>query len=218
MKSCLLTGGNRAPLLPSLLEAIYRADEIEFAVAFIKSSGLDLVFQALMDAVELRKVQLTLLTSDYLDVTDPQALRQLMLLAERGADIRVFQTGSTTSFHLKAYIVIRREGEQILEGRAFIGSSNISRTALTEGIEWNYAVGLQIGADSSQIEHFKQIRREYSDLISHKQVMPLDYDWIDRYERRRKVQRLPVAPGSDDPELLPPDPNEVQVDALRAFS
>jgi len=218
LKSCLLTGGNRAPLLPSLLEAIYRADEIEFAVAFIKSSGLDLVFQALMDAVELRKVQLTLLTSDYLDVTDPQALRQLMLLAERGADIRVFQTGSTTSFHLKAYIVIRREGEQILEGRAFIGSSNISRTALTEGIEWNYAVGLQIGADSSQIEHFKQIRREYSDLISHEQVMPLDYDWIDRYERRRKVQRLPVAPGSDDPELLPPDPNEVQVDALRALS
>ncbi|MCW8906667.1 MAG: DEAD/DEAH box helicase family protein, partial [Sedimenticola sp.] len=218
MRSSLLTGGKHAPLLPDLLEAIYRADEIEFAVAFIKSSGLSLIFQALMDAVELRKVRLTLLTSDYLDVTDPQALRQLMLLAERGADIRVFQAGATTSFHLKAYIVIRRKGDQILEGRAFIGSSNISRSALTEGIEWNYAFGLRVGADSSQIEHFKQIRREYSDLLSHKQVMPLDYDWIDQYEQRRKVQQLPVAPGSDDPELPTPEPNMVQRSALQALS
>lgn len=32
-------------------------------------------------------------TSDYLDVTDAQALRRLMLLAERGADVCVFQAG-----------------------------------------------------------------------------------------------------------------------------
>ena len=79
MIGCLTTGGSRDPFLTQILSAIYKAEEIELAVAFIKSSGLELIFTALSDAVTIRKVRLTVLTSDYLDVTDPQALRQLML-------------------------------------------------------------------------------------------------------------------------------------------
>lgn len=218
LKPCLITGGKTGPFLPELLDAIYRADEIEFAVAFIKSSGLVLIFQALMDAVELRKSKLTLLTSDYLDVTDPQALRQLMLLAERGADIRVFQADTSTSFHLKAYITIRCDGKEILEGRAYIGSSNISRSALTEGIEWNYGIGLSAGDDSRQAECFEGIRKEYAKLLAHERVISLDYSWIDGYEQRRKVQKFPIAPGSDDAEIPSPKPNEVQANALKALT
>lgn len=218
MKSCLVAGGRRSPLLPELLDAIYRADEIEFAVAFIKSSGLALIYPALMDAVELRGAKLTLLTSDYLDVTDPQALRQLMLLAERGADIRLFQADANSSFHLKAYIAMRRDGEKILEGRAFIGSSNISRSALTDGIEWNIGVRYQSRDDACMEECFKSIRSEFAELLAHDRVTPLDYAWIRRYEQRRKIQRLPVAPGSNDPELPVPEPNKIQREALQALA
>ena len=85
MGQFLTTGGALDPFLPRLLEAIRRADRIDLAAAFIKSSGLALVYPVLVDAVETRGAQLRLLTSGYLDVTDPEALRRLMLLAERAA-------------------------------------------------------------------------------------------------------------------------------------
>ncbi len=218
MTQCLSTGGDRDPFLPRILAEIYRADEIELAVAFIKSSGLELIFSALSDAVTIRGARLTVLTSDYLDVTDPQALRRLMLLSERGADIRLFETGYTQSFHLKAYICLRNQDGEILEGTAFIGSSNISKTALTDGIEWNYRVSLADGSTHQREQCFHEVREEYKHLLAHSRVISLDYDWIDAYEMRRKVQRLPIAPGSNDPEFPVPEPNEVQVEALEALN
>jgi hypothetical protein len=67
----LTTGGAADPFLPRLKQAIRRADRIDLAVAFIKSSGLALIYPALADAVEIRGARLRVLTSDYLDVTDP---------------------------------------------------------------------------------------------------------------------------------------------------
>jgi HKD family nuclease len=77
----LTTGGAADPFLPRLLEAIRQTNRIDLTVAFIKSSGLALVYPALVDAVETRDARLRVLMSDYLDVIDPQALRRLMLLA-----------------------------------------------------------------------------------------------------------------------------------------
>ena len=93
----LTTGGLDDPLLPKLIDAINRAQEIEITVAFIRISGLKLLFGALSDAVD-RGTVIKVLTSDYLDVTDPQALRELMLLKERGADIRIYQCDGQQSF------------------------------------------------------------------------------------------------------------------------
>ncbi len=108
-------------------------------MAFIRQSGLDLIFDALRDAMD-RRVLIRVLTSDYLDVTEPQALRRLMLLAERGADVRIFSTAGDPSFHIKSYIFLRRDGEDFFDGCAFVGSSNISNMALTRGLEWNLRV------------------------------------------------------------------------------
>ena len=87
-----------------------------------------------------RHALIRVLTSDYLDVTEPQALRRLMLLAERGADVRLFSTTGDPSFHIKSYIFLRRDGDAISSGCAFVGSSNISNMALTRGLEWNLRV------------------------------------------------------------------------------
>src|SRR5574344_1731727 len=86
----LVSGSSADPLLPQLLHAIERASQIEIAVSFIQPSGLALLFEPLHEALQ-RGAQLQLLTSDYLDISHPQALRQLLLLAERGADLRIFQ-------------------------------------------------------------------------------------------------------------------------------
>ncbi|WP_303903439.1 DUF3427 domain-containing protein [Thiohalomonas denitrificans] len=216
MPPYLTTGGPNDPFLPRLLEAIRQANEIDFAVAFIKASGLELLYDALSEAVTVRKARLRVLTSDYLDVTDPQALRMLMLLGDEGAEVRVHEAGSG-SFHLKAYICVRTDGEETVYGTAFVGSSNISATALQDGLEWNYRIGLP-NADHPEPERFDEIRNAFVRLFNNPNARPLDHAWIEAYEQRRQSHPLPVAPGSDDPELPPPEPTSVQQEALAALA
>ncbi len=178
MAECLSTGGIDDPFLTRVLASIHQADEIELAVSFIKSSGLELIYPALVDALTIRNARLTILTSDYLDITDPQALRLLMRLAERGADILLFQAGANTSFHLKAYIFLKTRDGKILDGTAYVGSSNISKAALTEGIEWNYAVGYTGTRPDEALRCFEEIREEYRKLLAHPGIIRLDHEWI----------------------------------------
>ena len=216
MPQQLTTGGIRDPFLPRLLTSIRQANEIDLAVAFVKSSGLALLFSALSDAILIRGARLRVLTSDYLDVTDPPALRRLLLLAERGAEVRLFEAGNH-SFHLKAYICVRSHWGQTLWGAAFIGSSNISRTALTDGLEWNFRVDHPENLTDPAASHFREIRDEFQILFDHSNAHTLDHAWIDAYEVRRRVQRLPLAHVWDEPEEPRPQPSPVQVEALPAL-
>ena len=188
---------------------------------FIKSSGLSLIYGALEDAVVRRGARLRVLTGDYLDVTHPRALRSLLLLAERGAELRVFQA-ERQSFHLKAYICTRSEDGLAVSGAAFVGSSNLSRTALTDGLEWNLRVAPADDAKAPESQRFREIQAQDEALLAHPQVQPLDYDWIEGYEaRRRLVQYLPVAAGCEEPEEpeleTAPQPSDVQQEALSAL-
>ncbi len=206
----LITGGKSDPFLPQLLDAINQATEIDITVAFIRQSGLDLIFDALRDAMNRRAV-IRVLTSDYLDVTEPQALRRLMLLAERGADVRLFSSQGDPSFHIKSYIFLRRDGEAISEGCAFVGSSNISNMALTRGLEWNLRV--EYLADSAK---FLEILGKFATLFSDSRVFPLSHTWIDDYTVRRKIS-LRVVSGEPEEESLPAIPTEIQAEALAAL-
>ncbi len=216
MPRYLVTGGIDDPLLPQLEREIHNATEVDVAVAFIKHSGLELIFDALVDAVSYRKAALRLLTSDYLDVTDPHALRSLMLLKERGADVRIFEAG-TDSFHLKSYIFVRSLDGAVVHGSAYVGSSNLSRKALTDGLEWNYRVARTDDTDSQAAERFREVREQFDMLFARPRVIPLDYGWIEAYERRRQPPPQAVEPGSDDSEPLPAAPDAVQTQALAAL-
>lgn len=218
MGQFLTTGGTFDPFLPQLLGAVRQATQIDLAVAFIMNSGLNLIYQALIDAIETRDAQLRVLTSDYLDVTDPQALRRLLLLAERGADIRVFQT-EKQSFHLKAYIFMRSQQGKTAWATAFVGSSNLSRMALTDGLEWNLRVGQDDDVDSPESQCFQEIREQYDSLFRHLNVRILDHNWIEQYEHRRQsVRRLPIDADYDEPEEPPPEPTQIQQEALDALA
>jgi hypothetical protein len=74
-----------------------------------------------------------ILVGDYLDVTEPAALRRLNDLSG-DLDVRVYEARDR-GFHLKTYIF-----QTDIEGIAFVGSSNLSAPALTSSIEWNYKV------------------------------------------------------------------------------
>jgi HKD family nuclease len=95
-------------LLLHLLQAIDKATAIQMAVSFTRMSGLRLITNALEEAL-VRKVPFEFLTSDYLDVTEPSALRRLMLLHEAGADVRIHACHNGGAFHTKAYVFIRND-------------------------------------------------------------------------------------------------------------
>lgn len=237
--SKLISGGTANPFLPALCRAIVSADEIDLAVAFIKVTGLRLLlddlYTALAPATEVEAgavgsdiagdsavaearssytvkgatPRLRILTSDYLDVTDPEALRLLMLLAERGAEVRVYESAGA-SFHLKAYLFARKSVGELASGTAFIGSSNISRQALTDGLEWNYRV------EYPEDDGFLEARDRFDELFHHPRSKTLTDEWIQAYRARRIPPPQPIAPGSHELEA-PPVPTGIQDEALMAL-
>lgn len=203
--SKLVTGGDDNPFLPHLCAAIHQAHTIKMAVAFIKTTGLRLLLPDLLESLQRNEnTQVRILTSDYLDVTDPEALRLLMLLAEQGAQVRVFQS-SGSSFHLKAYLFSGQDW-----GRAFIGSSNISRQALQQGLEWNYRINYP--GDDGYLEACGR----FDQLFEHPRCTTLTDAWIDDYERRRIKPVQSFEAGSTESEP-PPSPSKVQHEALQAL-
>jgi superfamily II DNA or RNA helicase/HKD family nuclease/SAM-dependent methyltransferase/SOS-response transcriptional repressor LexA len=207
--SKLVTGGSENPFLPHLCSAIHQALRIDMAVAFIKTTGLRLLLPDLLESLQrtdstLPPAQIRILTSDYLDVTDPEALRLLVQLAELGADVHVYQS-SGSSFHLKAYLFAGRDW-----GRAFIGSSNISRQALQQGLEWNYQINYP--GDDGYLEACQR----FDELFAHPRSKPLTHAWIDDYERRRIKPVQSFEAGSTETEP-PPTPSKIQQEALNAL-
>ncbi|AWB34837.1 DUF3427 domain-containing protein [Orrella marina] len=187
-QSSLLSGGEQSPLLPALRRALSQATEIEIAVSFIRSSGLDLIFGDLEVALcsQTRRVKLTILTSDYMSVTDPRALRRLMLLVERGASIRVYETDGSDSFHLKAYIFVRTEHGRLAGADVFVGSSNLSAKALTDGLERSFHLVYPNEADTSSERQVNEIRQRFRQLQRKPQVQELSFEWIERYQARHE--------------------------------
>lgn len=211
MPDKLITGGKHQHFLPHLCASINKASEVDMAVAFVKATGLKLLIPDLLSALgrEELPARVRVLTSDYMDITDPEALRSLMLLQERGAQVRVFESAGS-SFHLKAYIFTYVGGESPQQGTAFIGSSNISRQALQDGLEWNYRV------DYPSDNGFFEALSRFEELFRHRNTRPLSDGWIDEYEARRVLPPRPMEAGSHEVEN-PPEPTPVQTAALEAL-
>ncbi len=157
-------------MLPHLVRHIDDAVAVDIAVAFIMESGSRLLLPHLKDLLQ-RGGKLRFIAGDYLDVTDPSALRHFLDLQ---GDVQrlVFETGRE-SFHLKSWVFHREDGH----GLAIVGSSNISETALLKGIEWNYR------ACSSESDGWRDVINGFERLLTSPRVKPLEYDWIDAYRK-----------------------------------
>ncbi|MEZ9945322.1 DEAD/DEAH box helicase [Vibrio breoganii] len=224
LKEDLLTTGGDDPLLEQLLHAINHANEIDIAVSFIRESGLRLLLPALQEAIERSDnndtfLKIRVLTSDYLGITDPVALRSLMALVSPKVEVKVFET-QNHSFHMKSYIFVRSDSESTYyRGSAFIGSNNISKAALTNAHEWCLRFDYKAPAESFEATQFRKIRSEYDKIFNHSNGISLSDVWIDHYITRRiNAPALSlVSPFDNEPEETY-SPNSVQVEALEALS
>ena len=202
----LSTGGDK-PLFPFLIQDLAFAVRLDVAVAFILPSGIDKIYDHLSDLLS-KGGTLRLITGDYLDITDPTALQKLLDLklahANANVELRVFQSAGT-SFHPKAYIISTKDPG----GIAYVGSSNVSKSAFEDGVEWNYRV-----IHSRDRIGFTQICSAFETLFSHPATRLIDAEWVHAYKARRKplsVKPIDILPEPAEP---PPEPNEIQKQAL----
>ncbi|WP_351122330.1 DEAD/DEAH box helicase family protein [Shewanella sp. T24-MNA-CIBAN-0130] len=209
----LTSGGLDDPFLPKLQQAINRATSIEMSVSFIQQSGLDLIFDALSDALE-RNASISIVTSDYLLITDPVALRHLMILQSRGAKTKIFACKNHQSFHMKTYIFVQQQTGQTDVGCAFIGSNNISKAAFTHAFEWCLRHDLLPDQDPKE---FSYIREQFLQIFNHSQAIDLSNAFINDYAQKRKLFKPPLSIVHEtEPEE--PVPNSAQEQALIALA
>ena len=210
----LVTGGSDDPLLPQLKDHLARSKAADIVVAFTLRSGLELIQPHLQDLLDRQSI-VRILTGDYLGATDPDALLRLLDLNGR-IECRVFQSDGKSgvgafagAFHPKAYVFHHSDGT----GAAFVGSSNLSASALTSGVEWNYRV-----LESRDRAGWLEIQRAFEALFSSPNTLPLTPEWIARYRSLRPAATL-VAPSEVEPEppIEIPVPHSVQQEALAAL-
>jgi superfamily II DNA or RNA helicase/HKD family nuclease len=113
----------------ALLRELETADRVDLIVAFIRWAGIRILLDPLRRFAE-RGVPLRVITTTYLGSTERRALDELRDL---GAEVKVSYDTRSTRLHAKAWLLHRDSGFST----AFIGSSNLSRSALLDGLEWN---------------------------------------------------------------------------------
>ncbi len=127
----LLTNSSGDPKLGAELRAeLATADQVDLLCAFVKWYGLRVLETELLERRE-RGVPLRVLTTTYMGATDRTALDRLV--RDFGAEVKVNYETQSTRLHAKAWLFRRNFGFDT----AYVSSSNLSRAALLDGLEWN---------------------------------------------------------------------------------
>ena len=149
---------NRRFLYYQLIHSIEKALQIDIVVSFLMESGVKLILKELNSALN-RGARVRILTGNYLNITQPSALYLIKHELKDRVDLR-FYSETGRSFHPKAYIFHYSDYHEI-----YIGSSNISRSALTSGIEWNYRF-----SSLSDRQNYEKFYQTFEDLFENHSV------------------------------------------------
>ena len=106
-------------VLDTLLYELSTCKEFFLSAAFLTKSGVAVLINSLLEAEE-RGVQGKILVSEYLEFTQPEALRALRQF--KGIEVRVATQGN---MHGKTYLFDKTDYSSIM-----IGSSNLTAAAL----------------------------------------------------------------------------------------
>ena len=215
----LSNGSQGQPLYQTLAPLFSQCQNIDIIASFVRLSGVNLIKQRIRNTI-LRGGTCRILTGDYLGITQPEALfhllnlkEELKLLSENTEDpigalkVRIIETKQLQgrSFHPKAWIFDFGTHKQ-----GFVGSSNLSHSALIDGIEWNLHL--------SQIEDpngFTELVNSFQDLWQ--QAIPLQFSWIQDYQKNRPKHSVTAPEKEEIPQRIQIEPRPLQKEALEAL-
>jgi len=197
------TDGRAAALGAELSKALLYAEQISLLSAFIQPSGLQRI-QAELTQAAARGANIRVLTGDYLAITHPDALRDLLAQQQAHPEFhaKLYQDDSGRPFHPKAYLFTRGNF-----GVAYVGSSNLSRPALTNSVEWNHRT-VRRGAGTA----FDELVQSFDALWHDARAKPLTRALIDAYAEEVRERMTPEPRRPRNP------PNLLQQEALAALA
>ena len=150
--------------------SMLKAKKIDIIVSFLMESGVRIILNDLKAALH-RGAKVRILTGNYLGITQPSALYLIKMELGNRVDLR-FYNDKGRSFHPKSYIFHYED-----MGEIYIGSSNISKSALTSGIEWNYRFDSR-----KDKKNFVLFYETFTDLFENHSIV-VDEEELARYSK-----------------------------------
>jgi superfamily II DNA or RNA helicase/HKD family nuclease/SOS-response transcriptional repressor LexA len=151
-------------ILTSILEELENSTQFFISVAFVTTSGVATIIESLK-ILAAQDIKGQILVSQYLNFTQPEALRKLAKF--KNIELKIATTGNA---HAKGYIFKKKDNYSLI-----VGSSNLTASALTTNKEWNLKVSAL--AESALVE---RVLAEFH--IDFANATPVTTAYIDFYE------------------------------------
>ena len=199
----------RMYLYYQLVGSLKKAVSVDIIVSFLMESGVKMLLSELDNALK-RGARIRILTGNYLGITQPSALYLIKRKLGDRVDLR-FYNEKDRSFHPKSYIFHYADYSDI-----YIGSSNISRSALTSGIEWNYRF-----SSKTDQKNYDKFYKTFEDLFENHSIV-IDDEELKRYSRNwhrpavsKDLDKYDIAEDTNVKVLY--EPRGAQIEALCAL-
>ena len=211
----MLSGPPALSLEGDLLDALATARTCDIAAAFVTDSGVRLLEEQLRSILRKNGGRVRIVTGDYLGFNEPRTLRRLLDFGHT-LELYVHEAGRGAPLHAKSYLLTDDDGHRI----AYVGSSNLTRSAMRENVEWNVRLDDHLDALATA-----QAFDAFAQLMADSRVSRVNHAWIDAYECRRPTRLLmaatevPAPAGElEQPNPSPISPSSVQAEALAGLS
>jgi superfamily II DNA or RNA helicase len=186
-------------VLSTLLDELRTCESFFLSVAFITSGGVASLFGTLLDLGN-KGIKGKILVSEYLNFTEPEALRKILQLSN--VELKIARN---SDFHSKGFMFTHESYYTII-----IGSSNLTHGALTKNKEWN----LKVTAHKDS-ELFKNTIREFENVFVNSQKVTSEY--LEKYAfvyHSEKKLRQGLRKALLEVEEKSIQPNEMQKKAI----
>jgi superfamily II DNA or RNA helicase len=184
--SALLVNGREQPRIGSEVQReLASADRVDLLCAFVKWHGLRVIEEQLAELTSRRASRQTVpvlrvITTTYIGATERRALDRLV---ELGAEVKISYETKMTRLHAKAWLFHRNTGYST----AYVGSSNLSKSALLDGLEWN--VRLSEIDQGHLIDTFRATFDEYWEDPAFETYDPQDAEQRARLDEALAIER-----------------------------